>query len=167
MGILAIEAIWFMMFPHHLPGIQVSEFSMNVSMMNTKVSSIVSGTVLSIPVMRQNYFCKTKIRMHFDYEEHEFCNIPDYNCYGHYLKHYNFMTKFQSSHLPLTQEVAAFGMNWLSQHIKNTDFTYRGKLHVRRFYDIPEPFTWDESFKVEIERLDLNIRYSLINLEMW
>jgi len=99
-------------------------------------------------------FCKTKIRMHFDYEEHEFCNIPDYNCYGHYLKHYNFMTKFQSAHLPLTQEVAAFGMNWLSQHIKNTDFTYRGKLHVRRFYDIPEPFAWDESFKVEIERLD-------------
>merc|ERR1712080_71914 len=99
-------------------------------------------------------FCKTKIRMHFDYEEHEFCNIPDYNCYGHYLKHYNFMTKFQSAHLPLTQEVAAFGMNWLSQHIKNTDFTYRGKLHVRRVYDIPEPFTWDESFKVEIERLD-------------
>jgi hemerythrin family non-heme iron protein len=99
-------------------------------------------------------FCKTKLRMHFDYEEHEFCNTPDYNCYGHYLKHYNFQTKFQAAHLPLSPEITSFAKNWLAQHIKNTDFGYRGKLSLRRFYDVPEPFVWDESFLVEIKQLD-------------
>jgi len=99
-------------------------------------------------------FCKTKLRMHFDYEEHEFCNIPDYDCYGHYLKHYNFQTKFQAAHLPLSAEVTNFAKNWLAQHIKNTDFQYRGKLNLRRFYDVPEPFVWDRSFLVEIKQLD-------------
>ena len=45
-------------------------------------------------------FCKTKLRMHFDYEEGEFCKVESYDCYGHYLKHYNFQTKFQSADLP-------------------------------------------------------------------
>ena len=45
--------------------------------------------------------CKTLLRMHFDYEEHEFCNTVDYDCYGHYIKHYNFQTKFQAADLPI------------------------------------------------------------------
>merc|ERR1711974_373632 len=50
-------------------------------------------------------FCKTKLRMHFDYKEGEFCKVEGYDCYGHYLKHYNFQTKFQSAdlHLPVSQ----------------------------------------------------------------
>ena len=36
-------------------------------------------------------FCKTKLRMHFDYEEMEFCKVQGYDCYGHYLKHYKYI----------------------------------------------------------------------------
>merc|ERR1719369_1704581 len=80
--------------------------------------------------------CKTLLRMHFDYEESEFCKVPDYDCYGHYLKHYNFQTKFQEAHIPLTSEVTDWAKNWLAQHIKNTDFAYRGKLFLRRHYGV-------------------------------
>merc|ERR1712198_699530 len=52
--------------------------------------------------------CKSLLRMHFDYEESEFCKVPDYDCYGHYLKHYNFQTKFQEAHTPLSAEVTVF-----------------------------------------------------------
>ena len=93
-------------------------------------------------------FCKTKLRMHFDYEEGEFCKVEGYDCYGHYLKHYNFQTKFQSADLPLPAEVTDEAKNWLAQHIKNTDFAYRGKLHLRRHYVVPEPYIWDASFSV-------------------
>ena len=93
-------------------------------------------------------FCKTKLRMHFDYEEGEFCKVEGYDCYGHYLKHYNFQTKFQSAHLPIPKEITDMAKNWLAQHIKNTDFAYRGKLHLRRHYVVPEPYIWDASFSV-------------------
>jgi len=98
--------------------------------------------------------CKTLLRMHFDYEEHEFCNTVDYDCYGHYIKHYNFQTKFQAADLPIPKEITGFAKNWLAQHIKNTDFGYRGKLNLRRFYDVPDPYVWDESFLVGYKRLD-------------
>merc|ERR1712216_882922 len=91
-------------------------------------------------------FCKTKLRMHFDYEEGEFCKVEGYDCYGHYLKHYNFQTKFQSAHLPIPKEITDEAKNWLAQHIKNTDFAYRGKLHLRRHYVVPEPYIWEPSF---------------------
>ena len=93
-------------------------------------------------------FCKTKLRMHFDYEEGEFCRVQGYDCYGHYLKHYKFQTKFQSAHLPIPKEITDMAKNWLAQHIKNTDFAYRGKLHLRRHYVVPEPYIWDASFSV-------------------
>merc|ERR1711971_1474891 len=93
-------------------------------------------------------FCKTKLRMHFDYEEGEFCRVQGYDCYGHYLKHYNFQTKFQSAHLPIPKEITDEAKNWLAQHIKNTDFAYRGKLHLRRHYVVPEPYIWEASFSV-------------------
>jgi len=99
-------------------------------------------------------FCNTKLRMHFDYEESEFCKVPDYNCYGHYIKHYNFQTKFQSAGVPIPAEATTHAMNWLAQHIKNTDFAYRGKLFLRRHYVVPEPYVWDESFLVDVKRLD-------------
>merc|ERR1711887_83882 len=98
--------------------------------------------------------CKTLLRVHFDYEESEFCKVPDYDCYGHYLKHYNFQTKFQEAHIPLTSEVTDWAKNWLAQHIKNTDFAYRGKLFLRRHYVVPDPYVWDKSFLVNIKELD-------------
>merc|ERR1711974_311396 len=99
-------------------------------------------------------FCKTKLRMHFDYEEGEFCKVEGYDCYGHYLKHYNFQTKFQSADLPLPAEITDEAKNWLAQHIKNTDFAYRGKLHLRRHYVVPDPYIWDESFAVGVQQMD-------------
>ena len=65
--------------------------------------------------------------MHFDYEEGEFCKVESYDCYGHYLKHYNFQTKFQSADLPLPAEITDEAKNWLAQHIKNTDFAVSTK----------------------------------------
>merc|ERR1712112_503637 len=99
-------------------------------------------------------FCKTKLRMHFDYEESEFCKVPGYDCHGHYIKHYNFQTQFQAASLPLSADVTNWAKNWLAQHIKNTDFGYRGKLFVRRHYVVPEPYEWDPSFLVDYKQLD-------------
>merc|ERR1712002_95152 len=103
---------------------------------------------------RKYAFCNTKLRMHFDYEESEFCKVPGYDCYGHYIKHYNFQTKFQEAGIPLPAEVTDYAKNWLAQHIKNTDFGYKGKLFLRRHYVVPDPYVWDESFLVDIQRLD-------------
>merc|ERR1711974_521564 len=97
-------------------------------------------------------FCKTKLRMHFDYEEGEFCKVEGYDCYGHYLKHYNFQTKFQSADLPLPAEITDEAKNWLAQHIKNTDFKYRYKLKTQ--HKTPEPYIWNSEFEVSYPRLD-------------
>merc|ERR1711971_891657 len=82
----------------------------------------------------ENWFVQHVMNTDFAYEEGEFCKVKGYDCYGHYLKHYNFQTKFQSAHLPIPKEITDEAKNWLAQHIKNTDFAYRGKLHLRRHY---------------------------------
>ena len=98
--------------------------------------------------------CKTLLRMHFDYEEMEFCKIPNYDCHGHYLKHYKFQMKFQEASIPLSVEVTEWAKDWLVQHIKNTDHAYKGKMLRRMFYPVPEPYIWDESFIVGYKNLD-------------
>ena len=98
--------------------------------------------------------CKSLLRRHFDYEESEFCKVLDYDCHGHYLKHFNFQTKFQSAKLPLDKNMISFAKNWLAQHIKNTDHAYRGKMNLRRHFTVPDPYVWDNSFTVDIEQMD-------------
>jgi len=98
--------------------------------------------------------CKDVLRRHFDYEESEFCKNENYDCYGHYLKHYRFQTKFQSQKLPVPKEITDWAKNWLSQHIKNTDFAYRGKLYLRQHYVIPDPYVWDQSFATGYKQMD-------------
>ena len=98
--------------------------------------------------------CLNIYRLHFDYEELEFCKIPNYDCHGHYLKHYNFQMKLQDKTIPLSAEDSAWAKNWLVQHIKNTDHAYKGKMLKRMHYPVPEPYIWDESFKVDYQQLD-------------
>ena len=31
---------------------------------------------------------------------------------------------------------------------------YRGKLHLRRHYVVPDPYIWDESFAVGVQQMD-------------
>ena len=94
------------------------------------------------------------MRRHFDYEESEFCKVLDYDCNGHYLKHFKFQTKFQSAKLPLDQNMISFAKSLLAQHIKNTDHAYRGKMNLRRHFTVPDPYVWDISFTVDIEQMD-------------
>merc|ERR1719290_768032 len=98
--------------------------------------------------------CQNLLRRHFDYEESEFCAVHNYDCHGHYLKHYNFQMKFQGAPIPVPAEITDFAKNWLAQHIKNTDFAYRGKLHLRRHYVVPEPYIWEDSFAVGYQQMD-------------
>ena len=107
------------------------------------------------PNDKENYDnCKSLLRRHFDYEEMEFCKVPNYECQGHYLKHFKFQTKFQSAKIPIDKEIVDMAKNWLAQHIKNTDHAYRGKLFLRRHYVVPDPYIWDKTFSVDIKQMD-------------
>merc|ERR1719402_96057 len=59
-----------------------------------------------------------------------------------------------SAHIPLSKEITDFAKDWLAQHIKNTDFAYRGKLYLRRHYVVPDPYVWEPSFLVDVKQLD-------------
>ena len=48
--------------------------------------------------------------------------------------------------VPLAGEKVAYAKNWLVQHIRNTDFRYRGNL----LHQVPEPYLWKPDFSVEV-----------------
>merc|ERR1712212_579204 len=90
-------------------------------------------------------------RDHFDYEEKQFmeCGEPC-DADAHKLKHDIFFKTLTWVTNPVSTEYMDWAMNWLAQHIKNTDFGYKGSLK----HETPEPYVWDESFKVDYSRLD-------------
>merc|ERR1739845_308604 len=65
-------------------------------------------------------------------------------------KHVLFSEKFEKMSAPVDVAYLKFAQDWLAQHIKNTDFGYRGHLK----HDVPEPYVWDESFATDYTRLD-------------
>ena len=98
------------------------------------------------------------MRDHFYYEEGEFCDsidLPWDYCKEHKKKHVLFSEKFEKMSAPVDVAYLKFAQDWLAQHIKNTDFGYRGHLK----HEVPEPYVWDESFAtdVRIVKCDLSI----------
>merc|ERR1712059_152827 len=57
---------------------------------------------------------------------------------------------FAKVHAPVQLADIKWAQNWLAQHIKNTDFGYKGSLK----HQVPEPYVWDTSFAVDYTRLD-------------
>jgi len=93
------------------------------------------------------------MREHFFYEEAQFCdalNLPWDYCKEHKKKHSDFSERFAKMYAPVDLAEIKWAQDWLAQHIKNTDFGYKGGLK----HEVPEPYVWDESFKVDYSRLD-------------
>merc|ERR1711971_1262149 len=93
------------------------------------------------------------MREHFYYEEAQFCDAHDLPwdyCKEHKKKHSDFSERFVRMYAPVDLGEIKWAQDWLAQHIKNTDFAYKGHLK----HETPEPYIWDESFKVDYSRLD-------------
>ena len=88
---------------------------------------------------------------HFRNEEAMFSIIPDniHDIADHTLRHLGVMNTIKGALLPITMEITEFTKNWLTQHIKNTDFDYKGKMP--KVYSIPDPYVWDSSFAVKVD----------------
>ena len=92
------------------------------------------------------------MRDHFYYEEGQFCDsidLPWDYCKEHKKKHVLFSERFTKMHAPINHEEMKWAQDWLAQHIKNTDFGYRGHLK----HEVPEPYVWDESFATDVSRI--------------
>ena len=54
--------------------------------------------------------------------------------------------RFSKVSAPASDDEIYFAMDWLAQHIKNTDFGYKGHLK----HEVPEPYVWDTSFVTDV-----------------
>ena len=59
---------------------------------------------------------------------------------------YSLVVRFSKIAVPVTHDEIYFAMDWLVQHIKNTDFGYKGHLK----HKVPEPYVWDASFATDV-----------------
>jgi len=71
---------------------------------------------------------KTKVKAHFTSEEGELQRIDGYDVSSHKKKHDDFLDKLLPATAPLDDATVTFAKDWLVNHIKITDFTYKGKL---------------------------------------
>merc|ERR1712216_506096 len=91
---------------------------------------------------------------HFRTEEALFTTIRDnkHDIADHRQRHLGLMNTVKGAQIPITEEMTDFIKNWLAQHIKNTDFTYKGLLP--EVHPIPNPFKWNASFAVYYPEMD-------------
>lgn len=71
---------------------------------------------------------KKKVNDHFVSEEADLKKIGGYDFAGHKAKHDDFLSKLNPLEAPLDAPTVNFAKEWLVNHIKNTDFTYKGKM---------------------------------------
>merc|ERR1712243_251903 len=74
---------------------------------------------------------KHTMKEHFSHEEVKFCDAPEIDwdyCMDHKRKHTHFNDRLDKIHAPADVKAIKAAQAWLAQHIKNTDFAYRGKL---------------------------------------
>jgi hemerythrin family non-heme iron protein len=97
---------------------------------------------------------------HFVSEEAMFDENDYANSVTHKAAHDEFLNRLRGLAVPLDDAAVNYAKNWLVQHIKGIDFKYKGKLgkdtgrKAGGPFAIPEPFRWDESFRVFYELLD-------------
>merc|ERR1712240_217899 len=96
---------------------------------------------------------KNVMREHFMHEEKDVCESKEISwnyCKDHKKKHVLFSERLAKMDAPVDLSETKWAQDWLAQHIKNTDFGYKGFLK----HEVPEPYVWDESFKTDYTRLD-------------
>jgi len=92
--------------------------------------------------------------LHFRHEEAIFSTILDgaHDIGDHRTRHLGLMKTIEGTVVPVSDETTEFVKNWLVQHIKNTDFSYMGKMP--KVHPIPDPYVWDNSFAVMYKQMD-------------
>merc|ERR1712080_14983 len=99
------------------------------------------------------------MRDHFYYEEAQFCDaldLPWDYCKEHKKKHVKFSERFAKIVAPVDMAEIKWAQNWLAQHIKNTDFGYKGFLK----HEVPEHMSGMNHLKLIIQDLTLNTTFS-------
>lgn len=90
---------------------------------------------------------------HFNHEQKLFSEsgtYPDEEQYQHINKHDAFLATMRGLTVPVAQTWIDFAKNWLTQHIKNTDFRYVGKMP----FQVNDPYFWDESFQTNVRSIE-------------
>ena len=97
--------------------------------------------------------CLASYEEHFANEQKFFLESATYpaeEAYQHINKHNAFFATMRGVSSPVPDKWLSYAKNWLVQHIKNTDFRYKGKMP----FHVADPYVWDESFQVNYNRLD-------------
>nr|AQV13713.1 hemerythrin [Oenone fulgida]AQV13716.1 hemerythrin [Oligochaeta sp. EP-2017] len=72
---------------------------------------------------------RDRVGTHFKTEE-DAMDAAGYPCEGHKQKHKDFVEKLAGLSGTLSDETIHYAMDWLVNHIKGTDFHYKGKLNL-------------------------------------
>ena len=74
---------------------------------------------------------------------------PAEETYQHINKHNAFLATMRGLKTPVSSTWIDYATNWLSQHIKNTDFRYKNKMP----HHVTDPYVWDESYQVNVSQI--------------